>query len=98
VFLVLFAGAFWIRAGRGRPVGARTESILCDSVRAVNLVIDSVATGYSFPSQVLRFARERHRVRIVTMPASQSRVTDGMTVAYVDDQCRITSLVQTDSA
>jgi hypothetical protein len=94
----MFAGAFWIRAGRGRPSGARTDSIPCDSVRAVNLVIDSVANARYFKSQVLRFAHEGGRIRVVTKPVSSLSTLDGMTVAYLDERCRITSLVLTDSA
>jgi len=64
----------------------------------VNLIIDSVANARYFPSQVLRFAHEPHRIRVVTMPVKSLNIVDGMTVAYLDDRCRITSLVQTDSA
>ena len=98
VLVVLFAGAFWMRAGRGHRPAGETVAPPCDSTRAVNLVIDSVANRYYFKSQVLRFAREPNRVRIVTMPVSSMGIRDGMTITYVDDQCRITHLVQTDSA
>ena len=98
VLVVLFAGAFWMRAGRGHAPIDQSPAPGCDSASAAKVVIDSLSNVDPFRSQILRFAREAHRVRIVTMPDSSSRITDGMAIIYVDDRCHITSLVQTDSA
>jgi hypothetical protein len=96
--VVLFAGAFWIRAGRfTRQVGQDALSS-CDSAHAARVVTDSLAQGDPFRSQVLRFAREPGGVRIVTMPDSSSRMLDGMAIVHVDAACRILSITRTDSA
>jgi hypothetical protein len=99
VLVLLFAGAFWFRVGRRPPV---VESLSvtppCDSARAARIVIDSLTRIDPFRSTVFRFGRDSLGVRIVTIPASPSTVRDGMAVVRVNRRCRITSLVQRDSA
>jgi len=96
--VVLFAGAFWIRAGPvTRTVGQDALSS-CDSAHAARVVTDSLAKGDPFRSQVLRFAREPGGVRIVTMPDSSSSMLDGMAIVHVDAACSILSIARTDSA
>ena len=96
--VVLFAGAFWMRAGRGVRRNAQDALSRCDSTRAANVVIDSLAKHDPFRSQVIRFAREAGGVIIVTMPDSSSRIADGMAIAHVDAICRIIGVTRTDSA
>ncbi len=98
VLVLLFAGAFWIRVGRGARRVGQDDLSRCDSARAVSVVIDSLAKGDPFRSQVLRFARETGGVRIVTMPDSSSSMLDGMAILHVDAACRILSVTRTDSA
>lgn len=72
----------------------------CDSTRAVRLALDSLARLDSFPSAVLRFQRDSNGLRIVTWPdrAAGATIVDGMAIVQLTPTCRITSLVQTDSA
>jgi hypothetical protein len=98
VLLLLFAGGFWIRAGRGARASGNWALPTCDSASAAKVAIDSLTKIDPFRSRVLRFERDSLGVRIVTMPDSGSRVLDGMAVIHVNRGCRITSLVQTDSA
>ena len=98
VVVLLFAGAFWVSVGRKpRPSGSWAVPA-CDSASAAKVAIDSLAKIDPFPSAVLRFAPGSVGVRIVTMPDAQAHVVDGMAVIHVNRRCRITSLVQTDSA
>ena len=70
VLLLLFAGAFWIRAGQGaRPSGSWALPT-CDSASAAKAAIDSLTETDPFRSRVLRFERDSVGVRIVTMPDS----------------------------
>ena len=98
VILLLFAGAFWIRAGRARAPSTRGPAPSCDSTSAARVAIDSLGQLDRFRSKVLRFERDADSVRIVTMPGGQIPVLDGMAVVRINARCRITSLVQTDSA
>jgi hypothetical protein len=98
VLLLVFAGAFWIWTGPGGRSSGRWGAQPCDSARAARVAIDSLTKVDPYRSRVLRFNRDSLGVRIVTMPDSGSAVTDGMAVIRVNDQCRIISLVQTDSA
>jgi len=98
VLLLLVAGAFWIRAGRRpRPTGSWAVPT-CDSASAARVAIDSLSSIDPFRSRVFRFGADSQGMRIVTIPDTMSRMRDGMAVVRVDDRCRITSLVQTDSA
>jgi hypothetical protein len=98
VILFLFAGAFWIRAGRARTPSVTSAAPSCDSTTAARIAIDSLAQIDPFRSKVLRFARNSGSVRIVTMPDGQVPVLDGMAVVWINARCRIISLMQTDSA
>jgi len=98
VLVLLFAGAFWFRVGRRPPVVESLSVPPCDSARAATIVIDSLTRIDPFRSTVFRFERDSLGVRIVTIPDSPSTVRDGMAVVRVNRRCRITSLVQRDSA
>jgi len=98
VLVLLFAGAFWFRVGRRPPVVESLSAPPCDSARAATIVIDSLTRIDPFRSTVFRFERDSLGVRIVTIPDSPSTVRDGMAVVRVNRRCRITSLVQRDSA
>jgi hypothetical protein len=97
VVVLLFAGAFWIRAGRRPPPSGTWAVPACDSASAASVVIDSLGRIDPFRSKVLRFERDSAGLRIVTIPDTPT-IVDGMAVARVGARCRITSLVQTDSA
>ena len=71
---------------------------VCDSSTAARIALDSLARFYPFRSVVLRFERGTAGARIVTSPAPGARVLDGMAIVELGPDCRIRSLVQTDSA
>ena len=83
-----------------RGVAQPTSRPTCDSTRAAQLALDSLARLDPFHSAVLRFERDSAGVRIVTWPERQTGtiVRDGMAIVRVGPTCRIVSLVQTDSA
>ena len=69
-----------------------------DSSAAVSVAIDTLSKLDSFRSEVLRYAHDSTGFRIVTIPAAGQHLVDGMAIVVLDSQCRIVSLVQTDSA
>ena len=77
---------------------AATPVQRCDSARAANVAIDSLSRLDPFKSEVYRYEPESAGVRIVTWPARDQEVIDGMAIIRLDQACRILSLVQTDSA
>ena|SRR2546425_236802 len=98
VLVLLFAGAFWWRVGR-RPTPTGNWAVrTCDSTSAVSVAFDSLAKVDPFRSKVFRFERDSQGVRIVTIPDTASRMLDGMAIIRIGERCRVTSLVQTDSA
>ena len=98
VLLLLLAGAFWIRTGRRPRPSGNWAVPTCDSTNAARVAIDSLSRIDPFRSRVFRFESDSQGMRIVTIPDTMSRMPDGMAVIHVDGRCRITSLVQTDSA
>jgi hypothetical protein len=98
VLILIFAGTWWIRVGRHpRPTGSFAVPA-CDSANAARVAIDSLSRVERFRSRVFRFQADSQGMRIVTIPDTTSTVTDGMAVIHVNRRCRITSLVQADSA
>jgi len=83
-----------------RAAGQPIDRPTCDSTRAAQLALDSLARLDPFRSAVLRFQRDSAGVRIVTWPEPRTGtiVRDGMAIVRVSPACRIVSLVQTDSA
>jgi hypothetical protein len=69
-----------------------------DSTAAAELVLDSLSKLLPFPSAVYRYSRDATGFRIVTVPAPGTHVTDGRAIVQLTGQCRISSLVLTDSA
>jgi len=86
------------RAGHGDGDTLRATASSCDSAHAARAALDSLARLDPFRSEVYRYEADSAGVRIATWPAPGAAVTDGMAVVRVDRACRITSLVQTDSA
>ena len=81
-----------------RQMEGRCGAGSSDSARAANLALDTVRKLSPFSSQVFRFSRDSAGFRIVTIPAPGQHVTDGMAIVRLTLECRIASLVQTDSA
>src|SRR5216684_2522890 len=77
---------------------ARCDGGGSDSARAARVALDTLARIQPFPSQVYRFSRDSSGFRIVTLPAPDHLMTDGMAIIRLNAQCQVTSLVQTDSA
>ena len=73
---------------------------VCDSARATRVALDSLARLNPFRSAILRFDRDTAGDRVVTSPVQplEGRIVDGMAVVRVGRDCRITNVVQTDSA
>jgi hypothetical protein len=86
-----------VSQGADQSTGRATP---CDSARAARVALDSLARLDRSPSAVLRFERDSAGVRIVTLPDRQANATvrDGMAIIRVGPNCRIVTLVQTDSA
>jgi len=79
-----------------RPLSQNSQA--CDSVRAARVALDSLARLDRFKSAIYRYEPDSAGVRIVTWPAPNQPILDGMAVIRLDRTCRITNLVQTDSA
>lgn len=69
-----------------------------DSSAVAALALDTVSKIVQMPSRVLRFGQDSMGFRLVTIPDPTTRVTDGMAIVRIDTQCRILSVVVTDSA
>jgi hypothetical protein len=70
----------------------------CDSARAASVAIDSLSHLDRFKSELYRYEPDSAGVRIVTWPAPDQHLIDGMAIIRVDRACRMESLIQTDSA
>jgi hypothetical protein len=95
---LMLASAVWVGAGRQLQARDTWAAPRCDSTNAVKVAIDSLAKIDPFRSKVFRYEHNARDIRIVTMPDTSPRITDGMAIIHVNSRCRITSLVQTDSA
>jgi hypothetical protein len=78
------------------PVGCMVGA--ADSTRAVGVALDTLGRLDRFRSVVYGVRRDSGSFRIVTMPAPEESVLDGMAIVRVGPDCRVVSLVQTDSA
>lgn len=84
----------------GVPVRVRCAGGVADSADAVALALDTLARLDRYRSAVVRFARDSAGYRLVTVPAPEPTmiVFDGMAIVHVSRECRVTRVVQTDSA
>ena len=82
------------------PSGAPAECRAgpADSARAVAIALDTLHRLDRFQSVVNGVRRDSGSFRIVTMPAPDEHLLDGMAVVRVGPDCRVVSLIQTDSA
>ena len=96
LFAVGVAVVLCILSGRAHGQ-ARCTGGPSDSARAANIVLDTLRRLDTFPSRVFRFSRDSSGFRIVTEPAD-GRTADGMAIVRLDGRCKVTSIVQTDSA
>ena len=85
-------------AQRAEGPSTATTVQRCDSARAATVALDSLARLNPRKSEVYRYEADSAGVRIVTWPARDQQVVDGMAIVRVDQACRIASLVRTDSA
>ena len=85
-------------AGSGSLASSHCVTGKTDSAAAVVVALDTLKKRLGFDSKVHRFTREPHGYTIVTIPDPNSHALDPMGVVKVDERCRVTSLVLTDSA
>ncbi len=102
VLIALPAAACEREAARSAAAGAPAVAAgggpaACDSAAAASVALDTLGRVAPFRSGVLRFGRDTAGFRIVTRPADPG-VLDGMAVVRVGRDCRVRTLVQTDSA
>jgi len=69
-----------------------------DSALAAFVALDTLNRSDPFNSVILRYSRDSTGFRIVTMPAPGRHILDGMAIIRLTPECRIISVVKTDSA
>ena len=85
-------------AGHNESVPTPASALPCDSAQAARVALDSLEPLDAFTSAIARYELGSAGIRIVTRPAPGQAILDGAAIIHLDPACRITSLVQTDSA